>query len=121
MWAKLAEMPYQILFPSIVAISCVGSYTIALKTIDLYVLAAFCLLGYVLVKLDCEMAPMLFGVVVGPMLEENLRRALLLSRGDPLVFLYRPISAALLALAAASIIVAAAPKIRARRDEVFRE
>lgn len=119
LWAKVASVPYEILFPIIVAISCVGSYAIGLKTIDVAMLALFGVVGYVLSALDCELAPMLFGIVVGPMLEENLRRALILSRGDPATFVKRPISAVLLAIAVIAIVVAAVPKMRKRREEVF--
>lgn len=120
-WAKVAEVPYRILYPVIVAISCVGSYAIGLKATDVYMLAAFGVIGYILVELDCELAPMLFGGVVGPMLEENMRRALIISRGDASVFIRRPVSAVLLAIAAIAIIVAAVPKIRSRREEVFKD
>ncbi len=121
MWAKVAEVPYRVLFPSIVAISCVGSYSIGMKPTDVFMLATFGLLGYVLVELECELAPVLFGVIVGPMIEEYLRRAMLLSQGDPMIFLQRPISATLLAIAVISIVLAALPKIRKPREEVFRD
>ena len=121
LWAKVAEVPYRVLFPTIVAISCVGSYSIGMKPTDVFMLATFGLLGYVLVELECELAPVLFGVIVGPMIEEYLRRAMLLSQGDPMIFLQRPISATLLAVAAISIVLAALPKIRKRREEVFRD
>jgi TctA family transporter len=120
-WARVAEVPYWILYPAIVAISCVGAYSIGLKTIDVFMLAVFGAIGYALVELGCELAPMLFGVIVGPMMEEYLRRAMLLSQGDPAVFLERPISAALLAVAVIFIVLAAAPKIREKRTVVFRE
>ena len=118
-WAKIAEVPYRALYPSIIAISCVGSYSIGLKTTDVLILAAFGVLGYVLVELGCELAPMLFGVIVGPMMEEYLRRAMALSQGDPSIFLTRPISAALLTAAAVAIVLTALPKIRNRRSEIF--
>lgn len=120
-WAKVAEVPYRILYPVIVAISCVGSYAIGLKATDVYMLAAFGVIGYILVELDCELAPMLFGVVVGPMLEENMRRALIISRGDASVFIRRPVSAALLGIAVIAILVAAVPKIRSRREVLFKD
>lgn len=118
-WAKIAEVPYRALYPSIIAISCVGSYSIGLKSTDVLILAAFGVLGYVLVELGCELAPMLFGVIVGPMMEEYLRRAMALSQGDPMIFLTRPISAVLLIAAATAIVLAAVPKIRNRRSEIF--
>ena len=118
-WAKIAEVPYRALYPSIIAISCVGSYSIGLKTTDVLILAGFGVLGYMLVELGCELAPMLFGVIVGPMMEEYLRRAMALSQGDPTIFLTRPISAALLTAAAVAIVLTALPKIRNRRSEIF--
>ena len=81
----------------------------------------FGIIGYVLVKLGCEPAPLLLGFVLGPLLEEHLRRAMILSRGDPSIFVTRPISAVLLALAAAALVVAVLPAVRKRRDEVFAE
>jgi TctA family transporter len=118
-WAKIAEVPYRALYPSVIAISCVGSYSIGLKSTDILILAAFGVLGYVLVELGCELAPMLFGVIVGPMMEEYLRRALALSQGDPSIFLTRPISMMLLIAATVAIVLAAVPKIRNRRSEIF--
>jgi TctA family transporter len=81
----------------------------------------FGIIGYVLIKLGCEPAPLLLGFVLGPLLEEHLRRAMILSRGDPMIFLERPISATLLALAALAIVVAVLPSVRKKRDEVFVE
>ncbi|MGH8772086.1 MAG: tripartite tricarboxylate transporter permease, partial [Burkholderiales bacterium] len=81
----------------------------------------FGLLGYLFVKLDCEPAPMLLGFILGPMMEEFLRRALLLSKGDPTVFITRPISAAMLVLAVAAMVVVLLPAIRKKREETFRE
>jgi putative tricarboxylic transport membrane protein len=81
----------------------------------------FGLLGYVLVKLGCEPAPLLLGFVLGPMLEENLRRAMIISRGDPSVFVTRPLSAALIALAALVLIVVFLPSVARKREEVFQE
>ncbi len=121
LWAKIADVPYRILYPAIVAISCMGAYSVGLKTTDVLTLSFFGLLGYVLVELGCELAPMLFGVIVGPMMEEYLRRAMLLSHGDPWIFLERPVSAVLLAVALVSIILAALPKIKSRRADIFRD
>ena len=74
-----------------------------------------------LIKLGCEPAPLLLGFVLGPLLEEHLRRAMIISRGDPMIFLERPISATLLALAALAVVVAVLPAVRKKRDEVFVE
>ena len=88
---------------------------------DLYAVAFFGLMGYVLIKLQCEPAPLLLGFVLGPMLEENLRRAMILGRGDPTMFLTRPISATLLVLTVVVLVVVLLPSIRKKRDEVFVE
>ena len=88
---------------------------------DVLMAALFGFIGYVFIKLEVEPAPLLLGFVLGPMMEENLRRALLLSRGDPAVFVTRPISATLLVLATLLIIIVAAPSIAKKREEAFQE
>jgi putative tricarboxylic transport membrane protein len=88
---------------------------------DIYLMAVFGLLGYVFVKLDCEPAPMLLAFILGPLMEEYMRRALLLSRGDPMIFLRRPISATLLALGVLAIVAASFPMIYKKREEAFLE
>ncbi|NKF31154.1 tripartite tricarboxylate transporter permease, partial [Pseudomonas sp. BGM005] len=88
---------------------------------DLYAVAFFGFIGYVLAKLRCEPAPLLLGFVLGPLLEENLRRAMILSRGDPTTFVTRPISATLLAIAVAVLIVVFLPSVKRKREEVFVE
>ena len=120
-WVKLLTVPYRFLYPGIIAICCIGVYSINNNVVGVYLMALFGIVGYVLVKLDCEAAPLLLGLVIGKMLEENLRRAMLLSRGDPLVFLERPISAALLVLAFVALVVVLLPSIRSKREEAFRE
>ncbi|MFG1193461.1 tripartite tricarboxylate transporter permease, partial [Xanthobacter flavus] len=100
LWVRLLSVPYHLLFPAIVAFCCIGVYSVNNNPVDVYTMALFGVLGYVLVKLECEPAPLLLGFVIGPMLEEYLRRAMLISRGNPMVFLTHPISAALLAIAA---------------------
>ncbi len=100
---------------------CIGAYTINSKPFDLAVMAFFAIFGYVALKLDCEPAPLILGFVLGPMMEENLRRALLISRGDPLVFVQEPISLAFLLVAAGLLIVLAAPAIRRKREEALKE
>ncbi len=112
-------MPYRLLFPAIVVFCCIGAYTINSKSFDLAVMAFFALFGYVALKLDCEPAPLILGFVLGPMMEENLRRALLISRGDPMVFVQEPISLAFLLVAAGLLIVLAAPAIRRRREQAL--
>jgi TctA family transporter len=117
----MLTIPYNVLFPAIIAFAAIGCYSINLNIFHIYAIAFFGIVGYVLVKLDCEPAPLLLGFVLGPLLEEHLRRAMIIARGDPTIFLTRPLSAALLALAAAALIVAVLPTIRAKREEVFQE
>jgi TctA family transporter len=121
LWVKFLTIPYRVLFPAIIAFACIGCYVINLNTFDVFAVAVFGLLGYALIKLGCEPAPLLLGFVLGPLLEEHLRRAMIISRGDPMIFLSRPISATLLALAALALLVAVLPAVRRKRDEVFVE
>ena len=121
LWVKLLTIPYQMLFPEIIVFAAIGTYSLGLNAFDVYAIAFFGILGYVLVKCGCEPAPLLLGFVLGPPLEENLRRALSISRGDPSVFVTRPISAVLLALALAALVLTALPAIRRRREVVFQE
>jgi putative tricarboxylic transport membrane protein len=121
LWAKLLRVPYRLLYPAIIVFCCIGAYTINTKPFDLFVMAFFAVFGYVALKLDCEPAPLVLGFVLGPMMEENLRRALLISRGDPMVFLTEPISLAFLVAAVLLLIVIAAPTIRKKREEALKE
>ena len=120
-WVRLLTVPYHILFPLIVGFCCIGVYSVNNNAIDVYTMAIFGLIGYVLVKLHCEPAPLLLGFIIGPMLEEYLRRAMLISRGDPTVFFTRPISATMLGLAALALIVVLLPSVRKKREEAFQE
>ncbi|MGE6739447.1 tripartite tricarboxylate transporter permease [Allorhizobium pseudoryzae] len=121
LWVKLLTIPYYVLFPIIMAFCSIGVYSVNSNVYDLYAVAFFGFIGYVLVKLRCEPAPLLLGFVLGPLLEENLRRAMILSRGDPSTFVTRPISATLLAIAVIVLVVVLLPSIRAKREEVFQE
>ncbi|MCC6776433.1 MAG: tripartite tricarboxylate transporter permease [Hyphomicrobiales bacterium] len=121
LWVRLLRVPYRLLFPTIVAFCCIGAYTINSKPFDLAVMAFFSVLGYIALKLDCEPAPLILGFVLGPMMEENLRRALLISRGDPMVLIEEPISLAFLAIAAAMLVIIAAPIIRNTREVALKE
>ncbi len=121
LWVKLLTIPYRVLFPAIIAFACIGTFSIGLNAFDIYAIAVLGLIAYVLVKLDCEPAPLLLGFVLGPLLEEHLRRAMIISRGDPMTFLERPISAGLLVFAALAIVLSLLPAIRKRREEVFSE
>ncbi len=121
LWVKMLTVPYRVLFPIIVLFASIGCYSINNNPFDVYAIAVFGILGYVLIRMGCEPAPLLLGFVLGPLLEEHLRRAMIISRGDPLIFLSRPISATLLALAFAAVVFALLPSIRKKRDEVFVE
>ena len=121
MWIKLLTVPYRMLYPAILLFCCIGVYSLSNSTFDIYVTAVFGLLGYIFSKLECEPAPLILGFVLGPLMEENLRRAMLLSRGDPTVFVTRPISMVMLALAAGLLLIIIAPNIRRKRADVFVE
>jgi putative tricarboxylic transport membrane protein len=120
-WVKMLSIPYHVLFPAILAFSAIGIYSINSNAFDLFAVAGFGILGYVLVKLDCEPAPLLLGFVLGPLLEEHLRRAMIISRGDPIVFFQRPLSATLLVLSLVALVVVFLPNISRKREEVFTE
>jgi putative tricarboxylic transport membrane protein len=121
MWIKLLTVPYRILYPSILVFMCIGVFSLSNNPFDCLLMAAFGLLGYVCVKLECEPAPMILGFILGPLMEENLRRAMLLSRGDPLVFFQKPISATFLIVSIILLVIIALPNIRKKREEVFVE
>jgi TctA family transporter len=121
LWVKLLKVPYFILFPAILAFSAIGIYSINSNAFDLFAVAVFGLLGYVLVKCECEPAPLLLGFVLGPMLEEHMRRAMIISKGDPTVFVTRPLSLALLILAVGVLVVVLLPNVAKKRQQVFVE
>ncbi|KQM80189.1 tripartite tricarboxylate transporter permease [Xylophilus sp. Leaf220] len=121
LWIKLLSVPYKYLFPSIVLFCAVGVYTTNNNTFDVWMVGAFGVVGYIFHKLGCEPAPLLLGFILGPMMEENLRRALLLSRGDWSVFVTRPISAGLLAAAVLLLVIVLLPAVKAKREEAFVE
>ncbi|HUH88620.1 MAG TPA: tripartite tricarboxylate transporter permease [Pusillimonas sp.] len=121
LWIKLLKVPYRILFPAILVFCTIGVYSLNYNVFDIWMLALFGLVGYVWTKLRCEGAPLLLGLVLGPMMEENFRRALLLSRGDYTTFVTRPLSLTLLILAAALVMIVALPVIRKKREETFAE
>ena len=120
-WVKLLQVPYRLLYPAILLFCCIGVYSIQNNVFDVFMTAAFGILGWLFVKLECEPAPLLLGFILGPMMEENLRRAMLLSRGDPTVFVTRPISAVMLAMAVGLLLIIVAPSIRKTREEAFQE
>jgi len=121
MWVKLLTVPYRMLYPAILLFCAIGVYTVNNTSFDVMQTAFFGFLGVLFAKLECEPAPLLLGFVLGPMMEENLRRALLLSRGDPFVFMQRPISAGLLIAAVLLIVVIGLPNVKRKREEAFQE
>jgi len=121
MWIKLLQVPYRLLYPAILLFCCVGVYSLSNSPFDVMQTAVFGVVGYIWVKLECEPAPLILGFILGPLMEENLRRAMLLSRGDPLVFFQRPISLTMLLIAAFLLVIVLAPTVRKKRDEAFVE
>jgi TctA family transporter len=121
LWVRLLAVPYRILYPAILLFCCIGVYSVNNQTFDIILTCVFGLLGYVCVKLACEPAPLILGFILGPMMEENLRRAMLLSRGDPSVFVTKPISAVLLGIAVVLLLIVVAPAVRQKREEAFQE
>ena len=121
LWVKLLQVPYRLMFPAIMIFCCIGIYSINNSTSDVLFTAFFGLVGYTLLKFGFEPAPMLLGFVLGKLMEEKLRQALILSRGSFSTFIERPVSAGLLAVAVIMLVVALLPSIRKGRDEVFTE
>ncbi|WP_374407023.1 tripartite tricarboxylate transporter permease [Hydrogenophaga sp.] len=120
-WIKLLTVPYRWLFPAIVLFCAIGVYSTNNNSFDIWMVAIFGFVGYVFIKLGCEPAPLLLGLILGPMMEEYLRRALLISRGDWSVFVTRPLSASLLAVAVVLLLIVLLPSIKAKREEAFVE
>jgi putative tricarboxylic transport membrane protein len=118
-WIKLLSVPYRWLFPAIILFCAIGVYSTNNNTFDIWLVGLFGIIGYGFIKLGLEPAPLLLGFILGPMMEENLRRALLLSRGDWSVLMTRPLSAGLLLAAAALLMVVLLPSIQKRREEAF--
>ena len=120
-WIKLLKVPYRYLFPAIVLFCAIGVYSINNNTFDIWMVGVFGFVGYLFIKLGCEPAPLLLGFILGPMMEENLRRALLLSLGDWSTFVTRPLSAGLLAAAVLFLSVMLSPTFKKKRREAFEE
>ncbi|MCT7378130.1 tripartite tricarboxylate transporter permease [Chelativorans salis] len=120
-WVKLLTVPYRLLFPAIILFCCIGVYSLSGSTVDVLILAAFGLIGYTMWKFGFEPAPLLLGVVLGSRMEEALRQALIISRGDFSTFVTRPISAVLLTVTVFLILIVALPEIRKRREKIFVE
>jgi len=117
LWVKMLAVPYRTLFPAIALLSCIGVYTLNNSSTSILMLALFGLVGLVLVKLEFEPAPLLLGFILGPMMEENLRRSMVLSKGDPWIFVSRPMSGAILAITAILLISMLVPAIRSKKEE----
>ena len=120
-WIKLLTVPYRFLFPAIILFCAVGVYSTNNNSFDIWMVAVFGFIGYVFVKLGCEPQPLLLGFILGPMMEENLRRALLLSRGDWTVFVTRPLSGSLLFVALILLVIVLLPSVKSKREEAFVE
>ncbi|RJG03728.1 tripartite tricarboxylate transporter permease [Noviherbaspirillum sedimenti] len=121
LWVRMITVPYHYLYPAILVFCSIGVFSLSNSEFDVYLMALFGLFGYICAKLDLEPAPMLLGFIIGPMMEEYLRRALLLSHSDPMVFLTRPISATMLGMAALALLVVLSPVLRKKREEAFKE
>jgi putative tricarboxylic transport membrane protein len=120
-WVKLLSLPYRFLYPAILLFCVIGVYSTNNNSVLMVFTAGFGLFGYILVRLGCEPAPMVLGFILGPLMEENLRRSLVLSRGDPMIFVQRPISAVLLALSVCVVALIVLPALRKTREEAFQE
>jgi TctA family transporter len=121
LWIRLLTVPYRLLYPSILVFMSFGVYSLSNSPFDVLLMGLFGILGYAFAKLECEPAPLILGLILGPMMEENLRRAMLISRGDPTVFFTNPVSAGFLIAAAVLLGIVLAPAIRKKREEVFTE
>ena len=119
MWVKLLKVPYRWLFPSILMFVCVGNYSLNNSSMDIYLAAALGIVGYLFIKLGCEPAPLILGFVLGPLMEENLRRAMLISRGDPTVFFTRPISLSFMLVTLLLVIFMVAPAMRKKKEQAY--
>ncbi|MSP05802.1 MAG: tripartite tricarboxylate transporter permease [Acetobacteraceae bacterium] len=120
-WVRLLKVPYRLLFPAIVLFCCIGIYSVNNNPVDVYLTAAFGLLGYVLIRLDFEPAPLLLGFVLGRLLEEKLRQAMAISRGSAWTFVEHRIAAVMLAISVVALIIAVLPSMRQKRNIVFAE
>jgi len=120
-WVKLLSLPYRLLYPAILLFCVIGVYSTNNNPVLMVFTAGFALFGYIVMRFGCEPAPLVLGFILGPLMEENLRRSLVLSRGDPMIFLQRPISAVLLGLSAIVVALIILPAFRRTREEAFQE
>jgi len=121
LWVKFLTIPYRVLYPGIVLFCCIGAYSLNNSPMEVYLAAGFGFFGYYAIKWGCEPAPLILGFVLGPLMEENLRRALLISRGDPSIFFTRPISLGMLLVAGFLLAIILLPFIRKKRAEALHE
>src|SRR5512137_740401 len=121
LWVKMISVPYHLLFPAILVFCGIGVFSLMNTPFDVYLMALFGVLGYAFRKLGCEPAPMMLGFILGPMMEEYLRRAMLITKGDATVFFTRPISATLLVVSAIALVIVLLPTLKAKREEVFKD
>jgi TctA family transporter len=120
LWVRMIMVPYHLLYPAIVVFTAIGVFSLNNREFDVYLMALFGVFGYIFAKLGCESAPMLLAFILGPLMEEYLRRAMLISRGDPWVFIQRPISATLLALAVLAILAVSLTSFSKTREAAFK-
>jgi len=118
LWVTLLKVPYRLMFPAIMVFSCVGIYSTNNSSFDVYLASIFGVIGFCWVMFECQPAPLLLGFVLGPLMEENLRRAMLISRGDPTVFFTRPISLGFMCVTAFILIIMILPAVRAKREQI---
>ena len=121
LWVALLKIPYRLLYLGILVFCCVGVYTLNNSAFDVGLLLVFGALGYALAKLECEPAPLLLAYILGPLMEENLRRAMLLSGGDAMTFIERPLSLSLLLVSFAMVLLSLLPALRRKRDQALAE
>jgi putative tricarboxylic transport membrane protein len=121
LWVSLLRVPYRLMFPMIVLFCCIGTYSVGNTVFDVWVMLLFGVLGVFFYKVGAEPAPFILGFILGPLMEENFRRAMYLSRGNPMTFLERPISAILLAMSLALLVILVLPAVKRKREEVFKE
>jgi TctA family transporter len=121
LWVRMIMVPYHMLYPAILLFCAIGVFSLNNSDFDIYLMAIFGLFGYICAKLECEPAPLMLGFIIGPMMEEYLRRALLLSRSDPVVFVSSPLSATMLTMSLVALVMVMLPALRKKRDEAFVE
>jgi TctA family transporter len=121
LWSYVLRVPYNLLYPAILVFCCIGVFSLSNSIWQVYIMCLFGLGGYLFVKLGCEPAPLLLGFILGPLMEENLRRAMQLSRGDPMIFLERPVSVGVLIVALLTLVAVLVPAFRKTREKAFQE